>query len=71
MPMVSIGEARRLVESCMAEVGHTPAEAAVIADHLIDCELRGLAFGGLALCRCSGHWSSPAASAPARDGPGW
>jgi LDH2 family malate/lactate/ureidoglycolate dehydrogenase len=48
MPVVSIGEARSLVESCMAEVGHTPAEAAIIADHLIDCELRGLAFGGLA-----------------------
>ena len=27
--------------------GHNAAEAAVIADHLIDCELRGLSYGGL------------------------
>ena len=32
----------------MTAAGHTPEEAAIIADHLIDCELRGLAYGGLA-----------------------
>ena len=45
--ILSIDDARTLVHSSMVAVGHTPAEAAIIADHLIDCELRGLSFGGL------------------------
>jgi delta1-piperideine-2-carboxylate reductase len=32
----------------MAALGHDGADAALIADHLIDCELRGLRYGGLA-----------------------
>jgi len=32
----------------MAALGHDAADSAFIADHLIDCELRGLAYGGLA-----------------------
>ena len=44
---LTIDAARKLVEAAMTAVGHTPAEAAVIADHLIDCELRGLHYGGL------------------------
>jgi delta1-piperideine-2-carboxylate reductase len=32
----------------MAALGHDATEAQLIADHLIDCELRGLAYGGLA-----------------------
>lgn len=32
----------------MAALGHDPTESEWIADHLIDCELRGLAYGGLA-----------------------
>ncbi len=32
----------------MAALGHDAADAALIADHLIDCELRGLHYGGLA-----------------------
>jgi LDH2 family malate/lactate/ureidoglycolate dehydrogenase len=32
----------------MAAVGHDASDAGLIADHLIDCELRGLAYGGLA-----------------------
>ncbi len=44
---LAIGAARDLVHETMAKVGHTPAEATIIADHLIDCELRGLSFGGL------------------------
>jgi LDH2 family malate/lactate/ureidoglycolate dehydrogenase len=31
----------------MQAVGHTAEEARLIADHLIDCELRGLSYGGL------------------------
>jgi LDH2 family malate/lactate/ureidoglycolate dehydrogenase len=44
---LSIGEARALVEASMRAAGHTHEEAEIIADHLIDCELRGLQFGGL------------------------
>lgn len=32
----------------MTALGHDAADAASIADHLMDCELRGLAYGGLA-----------------------
>jgi LDH2 family malate/lactate/ureidoglycolate dehydrogenase len=32
----------------MAALGHDAADAALIADHLTDCELRGLHYGGLA-----------------------
>jgi delta1-piperideine-2-carboxylate reductase len=32
----------------MAALGHDASDAALIADHLIDCELRGQAYGGLA-----------------------
>ncbi len=32
----------------MAALGHNASDAGLIADHLIDCELRGLAYGGLA-----------------------
>lgn len=45
---IPIPDARRLAEEAMQAVGHSPAEASIIADHLIDCELRGLQFGGLA-----------------------
>ena len=45
--LLSIPEARDLVERTMEAVGHTAPEAVIIADHLIDSELRGLQFGGL------------------------
>ena len=45
---LSIGEARAMVQAGMAAVGYSDAEAAIVADHLIDCELRGLGYGGLA-----------------------
>lgn len=32
----------------MAALGHNATDAGLIADHLIDCELRGLSYGGLA-----------------------
>jgi LDH2 family malate/lactate/ureidoglycolate dehydrogenase len=32
----------------MTALGHDAADAALIADHLIDCELRGISYGGLA-----------------------
>lgn len=46
--LLTIERARALAEAAMASVGHTPTESEIIADHLIDCELRGLSFGGLA-----------------------
>ncbi len=45
---ISIPEARALLETVMRHPGHTEAEAAIIADHLLDSELRGLRQGGLA-----------------------
>ena len=45
---LSIDDARSLCERAMVAIGHAPSDAAIIADHLIDCELRGLSFGGLA-----------------------
>jgi len=47
MAHLTIAEARWLAERTMQAIGHTAAEAALIADHLIDCELRGLSYGGL------------------------
>ncbi|MEX2618351.1 MAG: Ldh family oxidoreductase [Alphaproteobacteria bacterium] len=44
---ITVGEARQLAERVMVAAGHDVAEAAAIADHLIDCELRGLSYGGL------------------------
>lgn len=43
-----IDEARRLLEAVMRRAGHTGQEAAIIADHLLDSELRGFVQGGLA-----------------------
>lgn len=45
---LSTADARRLAERAMEAVGHEAGDAVLIADHLMDCELRGLAFGGLA-----------------------
>ncbi len=44
---IAIADARRLVENAMAACGHSQRDAAIITDHLIDCELRGVTFGGL------------------------
>ncbi len=45
---LSVDEAHRLVVRVMSAIGHEAADAGLIADHLIDCELRGLSYGGLA-----------------------
>jgi delta1-piperideine-2-carboxylate reductase len=45
---LTIREARQLVERVLAKLDHDEQDAALIADHLIDCELRGLGYGGLA-----------------------
>jgi delta1-piperideine-2-carboxylate reductase len=44
---LTVAEARHLAERTMAAAGHDAEEAEIIADHLIDCELRGLSYGGL------------------------
>ncbi|HEV2550892.1 MAG TPA: Ldh family oxidoreductase [Stellaceae bacterium] len=44
---LTVGYARGLAERVMAALGHETGEAQLIADHLIDCELRGLHYGGL------------------------
>ncbi|MCZ8149780.1 MAG: Ldh family oxidoreductase [Roseomonas sp.] len=45
---LTVSQTRALAAASMRAVGHSPEEAEVIADHLLDCELRGLSFGGLA-----------------------
>ncbi|RDD96932.1 Ldh family oxidoreductase [Paracoccus pantotrophus] len=47
MAKIAIDEARVLVERVMEATGYGAPEAAAIADHLLDCELRGVAMGGL------------------------
>lgn len=48
MTILTLDEARDLVHATMMACDHTAAESAIITDHLIDCELRGLGYGGLA-----------------------
>ena len=45
---LSVEQARTLVDRAMRAVGHDADDARLIADHLIDCELRGVTYGGLA-----------------------
>ena len=45
---LNIQQAHRLAVRVMSAIGHDAADAGLIADHLIDCELRGLSYGGLA-----------------------
>lgn len=45
---LTISDAHQLAVRVMTALGHDAPDAALIADHLIDCELRGLAYGGLA-----------------------
>lgn len=45
--ILTVAQARSLAIDAMMAVGHTADEADIIADHLVDCELRGLSFGGL------------------------
>ncbi len=45
---LTIPEAQELATRVMTAVGHNIADAQIIAEHLMDCELRGLSYGGLA-----------------------
>src|SRR4051812_47993012 len=45
---LTIREAHQLAARVMAAIGHDAADSQLIAAHLIDCELRGLSYGGLA-----------------------
>jgi delta1-piperideine-2-carboxylate reductase len=45
---LNVSEARQLVVRIMSALGHDAVDSGLIADHLIDCELRGLSYGGLA-----------------------
>ncbi len=42
-----IEEARTFAENALGALGYSEAEAAIVADHLVDCELRGLHYGGM------------------------
>src|SRR5215204_5932417 len=45
---LTVEQARGLAVRAMRAVGHDAQDAGLIADHLIDCELRGVTYGGLA-----------------------
>ncbi|SDH42711.1 Ldh family oxidoreductase [Agrococcus jejuensis] len=45
---LSVSGARALAVRALVVLGYSPADAATIADHLLDCELRGLGMSGLA-----------------------
>lgn len=45
---LTVEQARDLAQRTMQSLGHDPGDARLIADHLIDCELRGVTYGGLA-----------------------
>ena len=44
---IPVAEARALVEQVMRVLGHDEKDAWIVADHVIDSELRGLVYGGL------------------------
>ena len=44
---MTVDEARSLAERVLVALDHSAEYARIIADHLIDCELRGLQYGGL------------------------
>jgi LDH2 family malate/lactate/ureidoglycolate dehydrogenase len=43
-----VKEAHHLIVRLMSNLGHSETDANLVADHLMDCELRGLQYGGLA-----------------------
>src|SRR3984893_16486196 len=45
---LNVQQAHQLAVRIMLAMGHDADDAGLIADHLIDCELRGLRYGGLA-----------------------
>ena len=45
---MTIPEATDILTQVMGKLGHAEADIPAIVDHLIDCELRGLGYGGLA-----------------------
>src|SRR5262249_46570047 len=45
---LTIEAASSLARQALGALGYDAAEASLIADHLVDCELRGLGHGGLA-----------------------
>src|SRR3984957_12744953 len=45
---LTIEAASSLARQALGALGYDPGEASLIADHLLDCELRGLTYGGLA-----------------------
>ncbi len=44
---IAIDDAHALIVRVLKAYDHDDADAKIIADHLIDCELRGLSYGGL------------------------
>ena len=45
---LTVEQARDFADRTMQSIGYDAGDARLIADHLIDCELRGVTYGGLA-----------------------
>lgn len=45
---ISIPEATGILNQVMRKLGHAEEDLHPIVDHLMDCELRGLSYGGMA-----------------------
>ena len=45
---LTVQETHRLAAHVLMALGYDAGDASIVADHLIDCELRGLGYGGLA-----------------------
>lgn len=62
----SIVDATRLAENALKQVGYTSEQAEIIVDHLMDCELRGVSYAGLArvLSIVDRHRAKPVTALP-------
>src|SRR5262245_48624615 len=58
---LTIEAATSLARQALGALGYDAGEAALIADHLLDCELGGLTYGGLARIISIRHCLAPIA----------
>lgn len=53
---IAVNEARTLAERVLTANQHSVAYARIIAEHIVDCELRGPGYGGLARRGALSRW---------------
>ncbi|HVE10589.1 MAG TPA: Ldh family oxidoreductase [Paraburkholderia sp.] len=63
---LTIEQARELAHASLAQLGYDAGDARIIAAHLMDCELRGLSYSGLAriLSIAERHAATPRSTRP-------